>query len=331
MSNLVFSVECDSHEEVSKSLGFDGRPSRKQKYLLRIYGDNIDRTVEEAIAIALGLEDVAPKVLSVFANGRLEEFVDNTAVRASEFRHSDTASVLVQNLASIHGLLPVVMGTGHYGSAPTDAFWSRLASAMSDSSRAAEALKKNDNLSSQIAYIESCGAFDDAVIQRAKVWALDSRSPLVFGHCDLHHGNVLRSTKDGSLVVIDFEYSIPTSRGFDLANFMCEFCSDYDSHEPHELNYDLFPCDATRVHLIRSYLSVHANDCTSRPVPEVDREIMAYLPFVHLFWAHWALVKYFNAVRPGGSSASSSAAFDYLRYATQRFEQWGKLMHVGGG
>lgn len=330
MSNLVFAVEC--RPQVTKSAARDqdgGVSGPKQKYLLRIYGDNIDRTVEQAIAIALGLQNVAPKILSLFANGRLEEFVENTAVRASEFRQLDTACILAQNLASIHGLLSVVMGTGHYGEAPVDAFWARLGAAMRDSAFAAAELKRNDNVSSKIAHIEACRAFDDRAVQRAKHLALEAQSPLVFGHCDLHHGNVLRGTRDGALVVIDFEYAIPTARGLDLANFMCEFCSDYDTHEPHELNYDLFPCESSRARLIESYLSSSANkESTNGSISDIDREVLAYLPFVHLFWAHWALVKYYNTVRAGGASASSSSAFDYLQYGIQRFEQWNKLIEA---
>ena len=120
---------------------------------------------------------------------------------------------------------------------------------------------------------------------------------------------------NGDLKIIDFEYAIPTTRGVDLANYFCEFCSDYDSENAHDMDFTLYPFFEDRAKIISSYLG----SADSLTIAEVDREINAYLPFVHLQWAHWGIVK---------SLESHLSSFDYIRFAYNRFKQFITLRHI---
>jgi len=98
-----------------------------------------------------------------------------------------------------------------------------------------------------------------------------------------------------------------TSRGFDLANYFWEFCSDYESESSFIPDDAAFPSDEFIVQVVEEYLRV-VGDNGSTSV-NVLHEIKAYLPLVHLQWALWGLIK---AVEPSASS------FDYARFSLER-------------
>lgn len=49
---------------------------------------------------------------------------------------------------------------------------------------------------------------------------------MVFTHNDCHFHNVL-ITDSGELFLLDYEFSSPNYRGFELGNFFNEFATDY--------------------------------------------------------------------------------------------------------
>ena len=53
--------------------------------------------------------------------------------------------------------------------------------------------------------------------------------PVVFGHNDSQENNFLLNEKTQELKLIDFEYSCPNYRGFDVANYLAEFEVTYDT------------------------------------------------------------------------------------------------------
>jgi thiamine kinase-like enzyme len=120
----------------------------------------------------------------------------------------------------------------------------------------------------------------------------------------------LQLLSDGDIVVIDFEYGMPTSRGFDLANYLSEFCSDYDSATPELVNKSQFPS----VKDIDQILTLYSSSCDAEKIESLRKEVLAHLPLVYLHWGHWGLVK---AAESGGKSS-----FDYLTYSLQRYQQY---------
>ncbi len=307
MSNYVYIVRPTNRDIVKI-----GDPSI---ILLRIYGAlNImyDRTQEESIAIALATARLIPKFYGVFGNGRFEEFVENIPISPSNFRHIDTAKTLAIKLKNIHDILPIVISIASVEE--NNHFWRRFDILASAAEIGAKVLLLNKTLDQSrhkmLEDIMSWNVFGDHsdMVRFAEA----QESPLVFGHCDLHHGNVLSVEDD--FLIIDFEYAIPTARGLDFANLFCEFCSDYDAPNAHEMDFSLFPSSYDRAAIFMAYLS--NQDSEDAEVRKIDNEMLAYLPFVHLQWAHWGLVK---------ALQSHPSSFDYFKYAYTRYEQFNRL------
>lgn len=112
-----------------------------------------------------------------------------------------------------------------------------------------------------------------------------------------------------------------TTRGFDLANYFWEHCSDYDRAHNEIPDASHYPSIEEANRLITLYLqSLGKNDNDSRLyqdlIGRLRQEIEAHLPFVHLQWAHWGLIK------AGDRLGKKPGSFDYLKYAHDRFKRF---------
>lgn len=61
----------------------------------------------------------------------------------------------------------------------------------------------------------------------------------MFSHNDIQENNVMISNKNKTkLTMIDFEYSMPNFRGFDIAAYINESYIDY--HNPEKVTYKMY-------------------------------------------------------------------------------------------
>jgi thiamine kinase-like enzyme len=130
-----------------------------------------------------------------------------------------------------------------------------------------------------------------------------TNSPTVFCHNDIHAGNFLVEEPSKKLILIDFEYSAHGPRGFDLANFFCEFAG-------FECDYSLLPDKTTREVFYEIYLS--AGDT----VEQLEKEVEVFYIATHLFWGIWSVLQ----------SKFSPIEFDFLDYARMRLRQGAVLL-----
>ena len=321
---------------------FNSQSEEPHKLLLRIYRPSawmFERTTEENIARIFSQEGMLPKWYGTFSNGRLEEYIDCDQLSASEFRSPPISHQLARNLSCIHGYYDDIINTNLRSSLVSgkDYLWDRIETWSSFASTAISTIRKQPKweqfqyLSESIESMSKSIFGRDSTIsdQRAKAESLGGSQDIIFGHCDLHHGNVIK-IRDGKdrdqgmegrdCLIIDYEYAIPTTRAFDLANFFTEFCSDYDAPVDcaDRLDDSLFPDKKTRHSLLAAYLDVSKEDPA---VKLLDRQVMAYLPFVQLHWGHWALIKSAEA-----GETNEPLGFNYLRYAHQRYNLFHKFL-----
>eukprot|EP00920_Eleutheroschizon_duboscqi_P023531 GHVT01058647.1.p1 GENE.GHVT01058647.1~~GHVT01058647.1.p1 ORF type:complete len:325 (+),score=66.82 GHVT01058647.1:358-1332(+) len=153
---------------------------------------------------------------------------------------------------------------------------------------------------------------------------------VVLGHNDFYDGNVLQSAS-GEIHLIDFEYADYNWAAYDLATLFTELMIDL--HAPQcdfLIRPDLYPSEARRRQVIKSYLSSSSASSSSSSLPsssslahvdldspevsefllEVERLTLA----CHLLWGFWGVLRHVTT-----SSASSSSTFDYLSYAIARW------------
>ena len=75
---------------------------------------------------------------------------------------------------------------------------------------------------------------------------------IVFGHQDLLRGNVL-CNNEGSILLIDFEYTCLLAAPLDICHHYCEWMTRYDS-ESYWIDWTLHPTEDEEMNFIGAYL-----------------------------------------------------------------------------
>lgn len=295
MSNATYRCDCPT-----------ANPST---VLLRCYGDSslLDREKEISVATALSDAGLAPKLLGLFANGRLEEYLPIETLKAFDLRVPQTSAAIARSTAAMHKL--------------------KVAS-LAREPQVFVTMRRWYSMAVDVAGDSGYDRFDLAALAQA-IDKLQDRlstvySPVVLCHNDLQYGNVMGVREidtvsggaDGgmkNLRLIDFEYSCFNPRGFDLGNHFCEWMANYHSDTPHNINFRLFPTSEEQRLFCEAYLEAAGDGLAPVGDIAVDalvREAREYSLASHLLWAAWGLVQF----------RVSKIDFDYLEYAKQRFQ-----------
>lgn len=129
---------------------------------------------------------------------------------------------------------------------------------------------------------------------------------------------MLRLSRSGELVIVDFEYAGYNPRGFDIANHFCEWMYNYHGENPATMNVDDFPSKEEQLLFLQAYLEEkEEGDSTSTP-EELRQEILHWVMASHLHWALWGLVQ----------ASQSEIDFDYFTYSRQRLQAFRKQLDL---
>jgi thiamine kinase-like enzyme len=317
MTNMVFSVTLSGagpSEEDTESATW-----HPERLLLRVYGNSnwmFQRDLEESTALVLTEHGIIPQWYGVFGNGRFEDYVPSTTVSARDFQSPELRAEISRCLGKIHDMLPKVIEATTWEN--RDYMLERL-----ESWRLAACLSMSNllqrNLDSKHAEmlreIEMWNAFSPEFIPKLRCEAARVGSPIVFAHCDLHHGNVLKFHAKDGVIAIDFEYGMPTFRGFDLANFLSEFCYDYNSSTPEVPDWSNYPSNDIISQILQNYFRNNLHEDTHRVIDEIN----VFATAVQLFWGHWCLIKSVEMVDDGYKG------FDYIVAAFERYKRFIQL------
>lgn len=155
------------------------------------------------------------------------------------------------------------------------------------------------------------------VLDEIETEACSVQHTVVFGHSDLQPGNIL--LKDGHLCLIDFDYAGWTTRGYDIANHICEWAADYHGPTPHHMDYGRLPTEAQRRHFVLAYLEESDDKKTAGvsedEVDELIKEIEVSMQMSHVWWGVWGLLQ----------ATMSTIKFDYPGYAKCRLDMVARL------
>lgn len=143
---------------------------------------------------------------------------------------------------------------------------------------------------------------------------VQSNSPVVFCHNDLHEGNILvPETKhthtngrrrhklsstcrdaDERVIFIDFEFCSYNYRGYDFANHFCEWSieNSYPEYPYFCIKMANYPNEQERRYFIREYLNA-IDDSRKKPDRDNENHILVeadyFLLATHFFWTLWAI------------------------------------------
>lgn len=186
----------------------------------------------------------------------------------------ETWTAVAKRLGEWHGVLPTYP-TGSSAEAPAIDLWGVLQGwidALPSSKDAEKAQKEELRLELEVLETaKSAGGYG--------LKGQDGGVGLVTGHCDLLHGNVIilpgKEGEERKVHLIDYEYSTPCERAFDIANHFAEWGG-------FACEYEKLPTKSTRREFIRVYLrSFHEHRKDGIEVTE--GEVEALMKEVDLF------------------------------------------------
>lgn len=220
----------------------------------------------------------APKLLAEFANGHLEECLDGRSLKAAQMRDMRIAKGVMQAMSHLHKTHPGPLSNNDLYDRVER--W-RLRAVQSGIAGFEEYLSK---------------AFADDLVKKCQA----VNSPLVLSHNDLQMGNIVLERKSEKIILIDYEYCNISPRGYDIANYFCEWMTDYAAEDRESLDPGKFPNPDQITELLASY-------------GDDDRleykEIEPFINLSHYLWTCWSIRQI--AVNP-------TVNFDFFKYAHNR-------------
>ena len=150
----------------------------------------------------------------------------------------------------------------------------------------------------------------------------------VFAHNDALANNILIDHVKKEPFFIDFEYSCPNLRSFDIGNFMVETQFNYDVKEDPYFTVEAGEVDVAVVHdMLRYYAAQFLSDKVLRaedidpahPTPqeqalfeELSREVYLSMALSNFYWSVWGIFM----------SKNPDIQFDYVKFTHARYQKF---------
>ncbi|KAH8150126.1 uncharacterized protein LAJ45_05812 [Morchella importuna] len=302
----------------------------EESVLLRAYGRDtsilIDRERECASHLLLSRHNLAPALLARFENGLLYKFVAGRVCTVPEMSQPSIWKAVAARLGEWHGTLPTsttppsspASSSSASSSEPDVTLWNVLQKWISALPEASKSQKERKELLQNELDLLQLGEDEGGF----NIKGQDGGMGAVVGHCDLLNGNVIILPEDDGVTsasgntkvhFIDYEYSTPCERAFDIANHFAEW-GGFDC------DYNLIPTRSTRREFIQHYLQSFHQHRNCFHSATLEAEIESLMAEVDLFrgvpgfyWGIWALIQ----------AEISQIHFDYKGYAEIRLgEYW---------
>ena len=287
-------------------------PKPVKPVVTRIYGSSTEKFVsrmdESEMAVELNKNGFGAKVRAVFRNGWVEDFIVSSYIVPLDLKRREILITVAGIIKRFHSLdMPHRIARPTINSSIQATAVKNVAGEFWEIVDVWYAMAREvcfpDNPSKQKLLDDLCIPELQEKIKRVRKMCDATNSPTVFCHNDIHAGNFLVEEPSKKLILIDFEYSAHGPRGFDLANFFCEFAG-------FECDYSLLPDRETRNAFYETYkLDGDTNE-------HLEKEVEVFFIATHLFWGIWSVLQ----------SKFSPIEFDFLDYARMRLRQVAVLL-----
>jgi len=287
--------------------------------LVRVYGENtelmFDRQQECALFGELAARGFGPKLLGLFANGRIEGYFEASR-NLEHYEMGQTApvdfpSLIAHELARMHAItdMPVPKTPRIWHVLDQ---WLALASAVCFPEDAAkQALLRSFDLAGFARELEWLKTrLPSPVNAHGAAWGDCGRGTAlaiepVFCHNDALSGNVLYLSRERRCQLIDFEYGGYNYRAFDVANHFCEYAGfDFDLAR-------FYPTSPMRRHFLAAYCaSSNLAPLSAADLAALEQLTNRFALCAHALWFLWAVLQARHSVIP----------VDFIDYARKRRE-----------
>ncbi|KAI9015063.1 kinase-like domain-containing protein [Gaertneriomyces semiglobifer] len=307
MTNCVFSVSGPADESTPSA--------RAPKILLRVYGTGVEQFIKRDREMfwlcQMSQSGVAPTLLGAFSNGRFEQYLDSVTLTKEEIRDPETSRKIASALYQLH----ILVNSSPPEQKGKPELWRKLRSWHRIASNALENMreKRPEHYARIVAAVDLSSMAKEIEVLGKTLKSLNS--PIVFSHNDLQYGNVLRKEKDGTIVIVDYEYSGINYRGYDIANHFCEWAADYHCDTPHLMNPARYPSKEEQINFLSAYLDAQVaaepNTTANREeeLESIYKEVNKFTLCSNLLWGLWGVMQ----------AEQSEIDFDFVGYALERF------------
>jgi len=303
MSNLLYRCSLLETTEIQKN--------EPRDVLLRIYGPSYGNAeIQLEIFNLLAAEELGPKLYGTFEEGRFEEYLVSSPLSWLEMTSEEVSSVVARKIAAIHKLEVQPLANGSDWLIERYKEYNQFIIGLRGI--APDFTPETLNSTKRIASELLANRYQQEIDYLSRLF-VESKSPLVFSHNDLHQNNILllhhsldtKCDLNNRIVLIDFEYCSYNYRTFDLANHLSEWCFDYNGDDyPHfQVFPDRFPSEEKQKLFLSHYIDqicdtsresapyMIANGKLNR-TDKIDRlfeEMQPFLMASNLLWALWAI------------------------------------------
>ncbi|KAM7268790.1 hypothetical protein ACFE04_010956 [Oxalis oulophora] len=264
---------------------------------VRLYGPNteyvINRQRELQAIKYLSAAGFGAKLLGVFGNGMVQDFIYARTLTPEDMRVPKLAAEIAKQLHKFHQVdIP--------GSKEPQ-LWIDVLKFYEKAST----LKFDDNEKQRVYETISFQEVSNEVAELKELTGLLD-APIVFAHNDLLSGNIMVNDQEEKLYIIDFEYGSYNYRGFDIGNHFNEYAG-------YDCDYSLYPSKEEQYHFFRHYIKPEKpEEVSDEELEAFYVEVNSYMLASHLYWALWALIQ----------ARMSPIDFDYLSYFFLRYNEY---------
>ncbi|XP_063934742.1 choline kinase alpha-like [Zophobas morio] len=265
--------------------------------------------------VILSERKVGPKLLGIFTEGHIEEFFEAKTLQPQDLCLSKISFKIAKSLARFHAIdMPLERTPSVFNTLRS---W--YSSARLVLENGSEYYRENrltlveyEKELQQLDLMKEIDFKQEVEFLVEKILSL-AETPVKFCHNDVNAGNVL-CLEDGSLQLIDFEYSAYNHVGFEFANHFCERIFDYSGIQEYpffRVMLENFPDLAEQ----RTFLEAYLSDVPSDAEPDVRvylAETNRFVLVCHMLWALWSIIQF----------DCSTIVFPYLKYASIRLDMY---------
>ncbi|CAG2162584.1 unnamed protein product [Oppiella nova] len=186
------------------------------------FKDFYNQTHVIAMSVILSQINISPKLLAVFPNGTINEFIECRYFNATDDVNPKTVGLLARKLAKFHSLdMPIPKTTKNMTELFKDFFTEELKTSASEGT----VFKQIHEYNLQ--------TFKDLTLTDELSWLANTvqelKSPVVFSHNDFNRRNTLvrdsnvNNNKEMEIFLIDFDWTNYSYRGADFGQYFCSW------------------------------------------------------------------------------------------------------------
>jgi ethanolamine kinase len=295
--------------------------------LIRIFGAEgmINRDIETSTYAALCRADIAHDYLGRFANGRIEGWLDGyQALTVNDLQCDDTSGQIAREMARLHCLFEIPEGDelkDHHGNEV--GLWNQLTGWMGQALGYSEFKTVEDT--ERVRRLD-LGKIEREVNRFVDLYTAQQSTSagsdnVAFCHNDMLAANIMRDPATNEIQLIDFEYGGTNYKAFDIANHFNEHAGGTTAEEGATPDYNKFPREERQkmfcmeyVKKVKELKSCDDGDAHQEAMDLLD-QVKEFVLINHLYWGLWAVNQ---------AAEEGCEEFDYITYATNRFNQFYK-------